>query len=392
MIACKSYAFDFVDVNMGVAMRRLCLLAVLGLAPWTSSATAQVTGIVTNSRAALQFNPGVDFGVNGLLTFEGTNVTGHTSDGGTSDADYDVVTVLEPNNILFTNGVTANGGYNYSTTTTSIKVTFTNDGPLAVRPQLESTIFPGGFGFYISNTVGCGFLTASCPQVSPASGIGFANLTRNGLNSTGTDLGGASFVLDISSDGGTLIDLGASMRLDYNAADPGSPFVVTDLTDFANTLDNFRLATPITSISSIGYHWDQTDILVDFPPGLLAPGDSETLTYTTTVSTYARSDCDSSCTLVSVAGFGDPIGKSGGPGTNLVSPNDLSSAINYTTFAYEKPTFDGRILHMSGVAVPELADWCLMLAGLGLVGVALRRRHQTTWPAHQPLAQAHWKL
>ena len=44
-----------------------------GLAAWGTSAPAQVTGVVTDSTAQLQFDPSFsDFGVNGLLTYEGT--------------------------------------------------------------------------------------------------------------------------------------------------------------------------------------------------------------------------------------------------------------------------------------------------------------------------------
>ena len=368
-------------------MRGAILIAAVGLLIPAGVASAQVTGVVTQSTAELRFNPGVDFGTGGVVTFTGQNETGQTYDGGSSTSDYQVTTLLAPNEIHFANGATSAGAYTYSSTTTSIAVSFKNDGPVAVTPQLQSTILPGGFGFYVGDTNGCQpFTTASCPQVTPASGVGFKDLTHNPDAPAGIDLGGASFSFTISDDNSVIMSLSAFIRLDYNAADPASPTIVTSLTGFASSLTNFGLLTPFGSGSAIGYQWGETGLLVTFPSGPLAPGDSDTLSYTTVVSTYTLAGCDVACALVAYGGFGDPIGKSGGTGSDaLGGPTTLASAattsgvvrsiggVSYGNFNYHRPTYVNGVLNFTA-AVPEPAGWGLALLGMGLVGAGMRRR------------------
>jgi hypothetical protein len=365
-------------------MRTTLIVAAFGWLAVGGAASAQVTGVVTQSTAQLQFNPGVDFGVNGVLNYAGQNESGLVYDGGASTTNYQVSTVLAPKEIQFANGATASGLYAYSSTTTSIAVKFTNDGAVAVVPQLQSTILPGGFGFYVGDTSGCQiFSTASCSQVTPASGLGFKDLAPNPGGPGGNAMAGTSFTFTISDDTTTIESLSASLTLEYNAADPGSPIVVPQLTGFASSLADFGLVTPPGSSSAIGYQWGQTGLTVNFPSGLLAVGASDTLNYTTVVNTYALASCDAACGIVSYGGFGDPIGKSVGAGENVVRPfgarPDVVSTIGgvsspYEKFGYALPTFSGRVLSLIGSAVPEPASWGLMLLGIGLAGVRLRRR------------------
>lgn len=369
-------------------MRSAMFMATVSLVVMGGAACAQVTGIVTQSTAELRFNPNVDFGNSGVVTHTGQNEAGLIYDGGASTSNYQVTTLLAPNDIHFANGATSAGNYTYSTTTTSIDVKFKNDGPAAVTPQLQSTILPGGFGFYVGDTSGCPpFTTASCSQVPPTSGIGFKNLTRSAAAPAGIDLGGTSFTFTISDGGSVIESLSASIRLDYNAADPASPTIITNLTGFASSLANFRLLTLEGSGSAIGYQWGETGLLVNFLSGPLAPGDSDTLNYTTVVSTYTLAGCDAACTLVAYGGFGDPIGKSGGTGSNAVgSPTTLAGAappnggvrpiggVSYGNFNYNRPTYVNGVLNFTGSAVPEPAGWGLALLGMGLVGMSLRRR------------------
>jgi len=358
-------------------MRATLIVAALGWLAVGAAASAQVTGLVTQSTAQLQFNPGVDFGVNGALTYVGQNEAGLVYDGGLSTANYQVSTVLAPNNIQFANGATASGLYAYSTTTTSIAVSFTNNGAVAVVPQLQSTILPGGFGFYVGDTSSCQiFSTASCPQVTPASGLGFKDLTPNPDGPGDNDLAAASFTFTISDNSSTIESLGAALILEYNAADPGSPIVEPELTGFASSLVDFGRVTPAGSSSAIGYQWAQTGLTVNFPSGLLAAGASDTLNYTTVVNTFALANCDAACGIVSYGGFGDPIGKSVGAGENVVRPDAVSAigGVNYGKFEFGLPTFSGHVLSFIGSAVPEPVSWGLMLLGIGLVGARLRRR------------------
>ncbi len=367
-------------------MRNGIVIAMCVGFAWGSAASAQVTGLVLQSQAQLQFDPATDIGTGGLLTYSGPSLVGVVYDGVASTSQYQVQTLLQPTDIEFSNGATASGPYQYSTTTTSIGITFTNDAQIPVRPQLQSVIDPGGFGIYLGNTAGCAIATtAGCPQVTPASGLTFANLTRNGAPPAGADLGGASFSFTISSGSNVMESLSGSITLYYNAADPSSPIVVTNLAGLAATLTNFGLETPAGSSSAIGYNWGQTNLSVNFPPGLVPPGASDSLTYTTVVSSYSRADCAAACELVAYGGFGDPIALGGGSGGDeavrqLLSPlgapgDDLIKGVTYTDFYYGLPTYKDGILSLPfAVGVPEPAGWALMLLGSGLLGQHLRRR------------------
>jgi len=368
--------------------------AAITFAGMAGIAAAQVTAVVTQADAALQFNPGVDFGTGGLLTYTGTNITGLSYDGSFSTSQYQVTANLQPTEIDFANGATATGPYQYSTTTTSIAVTFTNNGPTAVQPQLQSTITPGGFGFYVGDTSGCApFVTAGCPQTAPATGVTFASLTRDTNAPTGTDLGGATFTFTVSGASGVLESLTGSLTLYYNAANPSSPIVVSNLGALSTTLSNFALETPAGSSSAIGYDWQATPLLVT-DPTTVAVGASDTLTYTTTVASYSRADCSAACELIGYGGFGDPIGLSGGsggsngrrasgvssltPGFAPAASNGLIQGVNYTQFEYGLPSYEDGVLSLpllgAATSVPEPGAWTLLLLGFSLLGGGLRTR------------------
>ena len=148
-------------------MRTTLIVAALGWLALGGAASAQVTGIVTQSAAQLSFNPADGIGVNGVFNYAGSNETGLICDGEDSTTNYKVSTVLAPNDIQFANGGTATGAYAYSSTTTSIAVSFTNDGPLAVTPQLESTILPGASAFMSTTPAAA---TCPAPPAVPRSG------------------------------------------------------------------------------------------------------------------------------------------------------------------------------------------------------------------------------
>ena len=58
---------------------------------------------------------------------------------------------VTPTQILFGANATAQGYSANTSASTSVKVRFTNDGSAPVTPTLNSTIIPGGFGFYVAN-------------------------------------------------------------------------------------------------------------------------------------------------------------------------------------------------------------------------------------------------
>jgi hypothetical protein len=362
-------------------MRVAALFAACGWLLMATGTAAQVTGVVTQAQATLQFDPRLDkIGKNGVLVFAGQNETGLVFDKVNSSGAYVVTAETKPDYIVFSNGSIASGGLVSVTTTTSIAVTFTNTASVAVRPELISTIDPAGLGLYLANTTGCDQSQISaCPQVKPGTeGFGFLSPNPDGGP---TVLGGASVSMTISDNFGTLKSLSAGIELDGM---DGGPSVTTSFSDGALGLKGFGLSPESDGTTLVGYQWDATDLLISFPT-TLAPGASDTLTYTTTVTSYTSDECDGACTLVAYAGFGDPIGKGGGGGNNrqIVSP-DLdptlgADGVEYGAFGFAPPTFSNGDLDLPTVTlpagvVPEPASWGLMLAGFGGVGLALRRR------------------
>jgi hypothetical protein len=139
--------------------------------------------------------------------------------------------------------------------------------------------------------------------------------------------------------------------------------------------------------------------------GLLAPGASTVLSYTTTVSavTSAASSLGAcggplGCpSILAYSGFGDPIGKSAGA-KGVSDPNFPQFELSLPTFNPTTGLADGP--EIKGIApslpvpgqttaqtaanffpipsnvlgpVPEPETWVLMIIGLGGVGAALRR-------------------
>jgi hypothetical protein len=365
-------------------MRNEIVVVAFTLLVLASAASAQVTGVVTQSVAQLHFDPAVaHFGERGVLTYSGDDVTGLAYDGVASTSEYHVIAQLQPTDIKFSNGATASGAYQYSTTTTSIVVNFTGNS----RPRLVSVIDPGGFGIYLGDTSGCELsATAGCPQVTSASGLTFADLTRDSDAPAGTALGGATFSFTVASGSQVMEHLSGSITLFYNTADPSSPIVVTSVGGLATGLTNFGLETPPGSSSAIGYNWGQTDLSVPFPAN---PRASNSLTYTTVVSSYSLADCAAACQLVAYGGFGDPIHLSGGSGGDEAVPRDglaafgvipdggpdLINGVSYSDYYFQLPTYANGVLYLLPFAgVPEPAGWALVLLGTGVLGHRLRRR------------------
>jgi hypothetical protein len=129
--------------------------AVLSLGAFAAS--ADVTGIVTSrtvdstSTSAPHVVGSVDNGAGQFFTPIGSSPVYNNYN------SYQVSTVLEPNYIAFANNATIAGGAGTGssiTSSTSIAVTFTNTTGSSITPTLESTILPGGFGFYAGDFTG----------------------------------------------------------------------------------------------------------------------------------------------------------------------------------------------------------------------------------------------
>jgi hypothetical protein len=361
-----------------------------------SEAAAQVTAVITGGGTSVTLGSGGST----------TNSTSHNTAAQLNDVasayagNYQVVSDLTPDNIIFANNASAAGDFASVTSSTSLAVTYTNNGSLAVTPQLTSEITPGGFGFYSEHTqdngTTIGDINNSSSTPTPFSAYG---------SSGAPFLAGASFSINIASDGvvfeslsGT-VTVGPAVLFGMHAH---PPIVTLTLGGDAPSLNNFRLLTPAGSMTEVGYQWDTTDLALTIPGGPLAPGDSRTLTYDTEVTAFTSAvqtaDCggpDSCPQLFAFSGFGDPIGRGGGGAPPAAvshgfasldsdAPDGISD-VYFPRFQFGLPTFDpttgvlslplsSKLLPTLPLSVPEPETWILMLAGVGVLGSALRRR------------------
>ena len=172
-------------------------------------------------------------------------------------------------------------------------------------------------------------------------------------------------------------------------------------------LPSFRLLTSPTDPAALGYQWDASDLTVALG-GLLAPGASDTVTYETEVNAYSFAGVDTVYQdrsgyhvfpqLLAYSGFGDPIGRGGGgtppaarfPGEDSIPGSGTIQDVYFPRFQIGLPTFDsvtGELslpvsdqllpalpLTYTEAVIPEPETWALMLAGLGGVALAVRRR------------------
>jgi hypothetical protein len=389
-------------------VNKIYLTCLGGFLAWSAAASADVTGVVTGD--------GVKVALGGASPYSltGQNVADQINASGTNEyGNYQISTSLQQDDIVFANNATTEGNLASVTTSTSIAVTIKNTGNLAVIPQLQSEIAPGGFGSYVAEP-------ESNPTQSSTTGIiGDINQTPQGGNQSFADffprsgqvLAGATFSLVIASDGTPIATFSGAFTLSAPNT-TGAPPIVT--VTGGTGLNGFGLITPVGDASAVGYQWDATNVFLTLP-GTLDPGASQTITYDTTVTAFSSAETDSvvcgnyeSCpTLQSYSGFGDPIGKGKG-GTppaaaalaalaGGVSPFDDSgiSGVYFPRFELSVPTFNSATgmlsvplvtdpstgepmelpsLPLSSTAVPEPQTWALMLLGAALTGSAARRR------------------
>ena len=374
-------------------MNKTLCVAAGALVVAASAASAQVTAVITGGGSTV------------VLTGSTTTQTGHNTaiqvgDSGNNQAgNYQVVSDLTPNNILFANSGSAEGSFASVTSSTSLAITYHNSGPAAVIPQLQSTITPGGFGFYTALNQDPNGTSIGNINNSPSSNAGFAPFMTNA-----PFLAGASFSVSIASDGVVFESYSATLTVSpavQYGRNAGPPVVALALGGDTASLNGFGLLTPAGSQNEVGYQWNTTNVTLVIPGGALAPGASRTLTYDTQVTAFTNGSaglCGGTygCPqLFAYSGFGDPIGRGGGGSPPAAYPAAAGSNtggisdVYFPRFQIGLPTFDSTTGQLSlpvsdqllpalpltfATPVPEPETWALMLAGLAGMGLALRRR------------------
>ena len=369
-------------------MNRLSVAIAVGLSLMASAAGAQVTGVQTDTSASVQLTPLFPTPYpNGVVPITALpNMSGAFADGHGSYGTFATTSELAVDHIEFKNGNVSGGLYSQATTSTTIDITFRNDGLNAVLPELQSTILPAGFGMYIADIgSGCAGDVSACSQ--SLSGATLAGLLPS-QSSADSRYAGASFTFEILSDGQEVYSLSGAMTLDY---DPLTGMLLTPDYEMASgVLQGFTEIAPLDGLSAFGVAWDATPIVVALGDinDLLAPGDSRTLTYRTTVSSYTQTACaeGGDACLVAYSAFGDPVGRGGGVASfaRAFSPfadfaalaEDTGIAgVDIQPFSFGLPTFRNGVLTFELIsAVPEPSSWLLMIMAMGALGAALRRR------------------
>jgi hypothetical protein len=340
-------------------MVRAGLLAVIATLAVAGAAQADTTTKVTYSAGSQ------------LGGYYGTDL-GYGK-GELSGAAYNSFVNVTPNDVTFesSNANALAADLNSSSTVT---IGFTNMGTKPLVPTVHSQITPAGIGFYLADMSNC---TAGFGTCAEATGYTFNDLGISG----GEPITLAAFSFSIVADDHTVFSATGSVGLE--AID--STFGVSTFSTDARSLTGFHqeIGPATGDDSAYGYHWHATDI--DFSLfNTLNPGESDSVTYQTSVTTGTNTLCVPGTTVCVVAysGFGDPIGRGGGVDSLSVthggdvsafdSPQGGIQGLQFSDFTLH-PTFVNGVLNTNG-GVPEPAVWISMLLGFGLMGAALRRR------------------
>jgi hypothetical protein len=283
------------------------------------------------------------------------------------------------------------GGQPIGVSSTSTVVVGLNDGGSV---NLSSTITPAAMGFYVANAGdGSCILTGTCRQVAAGSAYDFAAFAA----APGDLLAQVGFSFSITASAAGFSDnLLYSVTSGLQLTEDGSLIINQNLSDGFAKLTDFGLQTPPAGgpgnipYHSLGYNWSETG--VPLMGGLFETG-FQTITYRTTVFSYASAPCLSGGTgvddgvtacLVAYSGFGDPIGRgvsadsvsslSGGVGIFNHGEDDQIGGVHFSPFTMTYPRLNGNTLEIGGGTVPEPATWAMMIMGFGGIGAVLRRR------------------
>lgn len=348
-------------------MGRLGLIATCVALIAASSAQAQVTDVTGEGDNVFTIQGG---------TFPLPLSEGSLTFGSNNGASFQSVVDIGSEFISFENGNAVSGPFITTKSSSVVDITFLNDSGSTVVPVLSSTIIPAGLGFYLSDrTDGCGGnVYQGCPESQ--AGYSFSDLAN--LAAPGEPTAFAGFEFSIVAGGETLYSLTGSMQMVYDPVT--QQMVVSDSLDPArDALAGFTQATPFGSGSAIGYAWDATNILINFQ-NAMAAGESRTLSYITTVTSYTRTNCiDGVTCLVAYSGFGDPVGRGGGVAGRSASLAAVGAIDNveFEPSVFRRPTFENGVLTFKlASAVPEPAIWLTMILGFGIVGTAVRGRRR----------------
>ncbi len=292
-------------------------------------------------------------------TTSGSTVISSPSVGGTSGyGAYLADTTYKPNSISFSDNATSMGASSYVTATTTLTVTITNKTASTISGlSLASAITPAGFGIFVAtpntkdidkSVTKAGETFNNFQPTSPCNYCALATANYNFAISVGATA--QSTQTDLASYAQNLILLST----------PNGPIIGPLGSGLAGTAS---IDTP----GDVEYIWGQTNLNPSLPN--LDAGDSETITYISSVSSFTNavlnSGDNSGAELLAYACFGDPIGKGGGSGADPHCSNN---------FTVGQPSLDNGVLSFNNPTVPEPATWALMLVGAGFVGGALRRR------------------
>ncbi len=345
------------NAAIGAALAALALSGSAGVA----KAAIEISGVTDLSTISYSVgSPAVTF-TGAPSSGSSTQVSGPASGAKNGYGIYQANTTYHPSTINFSDNATSMGAYSSVTATTKLYLTITNTSATAMDVKLNSAITPAGFGFFVADP-NTGDINQSVLTTNPNEA--FSNFTPT---TDGANLAGASYTFKITKGAtassaqttvpngfyfGSLTEDSSGLVTTYGHSNPQPNGIVN--ADPAADPNQFQ-----------GYQWDETDLVLDL--GSLAANSSETITYTSSVSSFTNALSDGSgVQLLAYACFGDPIGKGGGSGAD---PSCSSS------FRVGQPTIvDGVIEFNTPATVPEPASWALMLIGAGLVGGALRRR------------------
>jgi hypothetical protein len=349
-------------------MRSLAYAIAFGALFAGTSVQAQsmdITGVRSGSITSGEWNLPLP---NGLLA-DDDNALG-VGYGGSTETKVKI----SPGHASFESGVAVSGPFASAESNSGLDITITNNSTSQVLSveKFGSTIIPAGMGFYMQDRTG----DAAGSNIYTGYGQNDAATFQDLFAQTGSGVFAYSaFDFAVVSNDARLYSLSGYMSMAFTRE--GELIRNFGLNDASIALVGFEAA--YDNGLAWAYAWDATDIDFDLN-AVLESGQSRTLEYRTSVTSYTRAAClDETTCLVAYSGFGDPIGRGGGISFASFAASDFAPLdVNTITGIVFDPVavdrFDLINATFSGGAVPEPATWISMIVGFGILGAALRRR------------------